>query len=90
MEHNLEDFRGSIDNLDTALIYLLAERFRVTGKVGRYKKAHNLPPVDEAREAAQFAHIEALARTVGLEPKIATATLRIIIDEVVKQHRAAK
>ena len=33
-KNQLEDFRRSIDNLDAALIYLVAERFRLTQQVG--------------------------------------------------------
>jgi chorismate mutase len=88
MNHDLQDLRKSLDNLDNALVFLLAERFRVTQKVGEYKKANNLPAVDEAREAAQFARIEALATQAGLEPTFAKAMLRLIIDEVVKNHQA--
>ena len=44
--------RGSIDNLDAALVYLLAERFKITQQVGLLKAANGLPPADPAREAA--------------------------------------
>ena len=30
----LRRFRGTIDNIDAALVYLLAERFRATKQVG--------------------------------------------------------
>ena len=43
--------RNSIDNIDAALVHLLAERFKCTQAVGRYKAAHGLPPADPAREA---------------------------------------
>jgi len=88
MQHDLQDLRKSLDAIDNALIDLLAERFRVTQKVGEYKKAHHLPPVDESREAAQFARIDALATQAGLNPEFASKMLRLIIDEVVKNHKA--
>jgi chorismate mutase len=87
MEYDLEDLRKSLDNIDNALLYLLAERFRVTHKVGLYKKQHGLPPVDEAREAAQFARIDALAQQTGLDPAFAAKMLRLIIDQVVAEHK---
>ena len=43
--------RDSIDNIDAALIYLLAERFKCTQAVGEFKATHGLPPADPAREA---------------------------------------
>ena len=47
----LDALRGSIDNIDAALIHLLAERFKCTQKVGRLKARFALPPADPAREA---------------------------------------
>ena len=37
--------RHSIDNLDAALMYLLAERFKQTQQVGRLKAAYAMPPL---------------------------------------------
>lgn len=88
MQHDLDDLRKSLDYLDNALVYLLSERFHVTQKVGEYKQAHKLPPVDLSREAAQFARIEALATQAGLSPEFAKKMLRLIIDEVVENHKA--
>ena len=36
-DSQLESYRASIDNIDAALVHLLAERFKVTQAVGRYK-----------------------------------------------------
>lgn len=88
MQHDLQDLRNSLDNLDNALIYMLAERFRVTQKVGEYKKAHGLPAVDESREAAQFARINQLAEQAGLDQDFAHDMLRLIIDKAVENHKA--
>ena len=53
--------RDSIDNIDAALIHLLAERFKCTQAVGEYKASHDLPPADPSREAAQIARLRELA-----------------------------
>ena len=39
----LVGFRKSIDNIDAALIHMLAERFRITQAVGEYKAKVTLP-----------------------------------------------
>lgn len=87
MANDLNDLRKSLDNIDNALVYLLAERFRITHKVGLYKRDNQLPPVDESREAAQFERIKNLAEAAELNPEFAQAFLRLIIDEVVREHK---
>jgi hypothetical protein len=42
----LAGYRASIDNIDAALVHLLAERFKITQAVGRYKAQAGLPPAD--------------------------------------------
>ena len=56
----LAGYRASIDNIDAALIHMLAERFRCTKAVGVLKAEHGLPPADPAREQQQIARLEAL------------------------------
>ena len=86
MDKQLSDFRQSIDNIDAALVCLLAERFKVTQRVGAYKALHNLPPADPAREAAQIARLRALAVDADLDPEFSEKFLRFIIDEVIRHH----
>ncbi|MDY6055889.1 chorismate mutase [Micrococcus sp.] len=80
--------RGSIDNIDASLVYLLAERFKFTQRVGELKARHDLPPSDPGREAAQIARLHALARDADLEPEFAEKFLTFIIAEVIRHHRA--
>jgi chorismate mutase len=84
----LRELRGSIDNLDAALVHLLAERFKCTQQVGELKAAHRLPPADPAREADQIARLRRLAAEAKLDPAFAEKFLTFIIDEVVRHHRA--
>ncbi len=88
MTDNIQLLRESIDNIDRSLISLLAERFSVTRQVGQYKQAHGLPAIDKEREAEQFARIQKLAKEAGLDPDFADRMLRLIIDEVIKNHNA--
>ena len=53
----LLEIRHSIDNIDAAIIHLLAERFKQTLKVGELKARAGLPPADPTREAQQIARL---------------------------------
>jgi len=82
----LKGHRESIDRLDAILVYTLGERFKHTQAVGRLKAEHDLPPSDPAREAAQIARLEDLARRADLDPDFAKKFLRFVIDEVIRHH----
>ena len=82
----LKGHRESIDRLDAILVYTLAERFKHTQAVGRLKAAHELPPSDPAREAAQIARLEKLAVEADLDPEFAKKFLTFIIAEVIRHH----
>jgi chorismate mutase len=80
--------RDSIDNIDAALVHLLAERFKCTQAVGRLKAERGLPPADPAREADQIARLRALAQTAKLDPDFAEKFLTFIVTEVIRHHEA--
>ncbi len=82
--------RDSIDNIDAALVHLLAERFKCTQVVGRYKAEHGLPPADPEREARQIAHLRQLAKEAKLDPDFAEKFLNFIIKEVIRHHEAIR
>ena len=58
----LASFRKSIDNIDAALIHMLAERFRITQAVGEYKAKVTLPPADPASYPKRPISIPSAAR----------------------------
>ena len=86
----LAQARRSIDNLDAALIHLLAERFKITQRVGEIKARLDLPPSDPAREAEQVRRLRLLAEESQLDPEFAEKVVTFIMTEVVRHHVALR
>ncbi|CAM2943011.1 chorismate mutase [Actinomyces slackii] len=82
----LAEYRATIDNLDAALVHLLAERFRCTQRVGHLKAELDMPPADPTREAIQVARLRALAHDSGLDPVFAEKFFSFIVAEVIHHH----
>ena len=85
----LRECRDSIDNIDAALVHMLAERFKITKRVGQHKATTGLAPADPDREAVQIARLRTLADSAGLDPAFTEKFLRFIVDEVIRHHNNA-
>ncbi|WJL94153.1 chorismate mutase [Microbacterium sp. ET2] len=81
--------RASIDNVDAALVFLLAERFRCTQQVGELKAAHGMPASDPGREEQQIARLKRLAEEADLDPEFAEKWFNFVVAEVIRHHTAA-
>ena len=86
-DDRLSRYRSSIDNIDAALVFMLAERFKITQAVGEYKAEVGLPPADESRENEQIERLRALATEAGLDPVFTEKFLRFIVAEVIRHHQ---
>ncbi|OIK03236.1 chorismate mutase [Streptomyces monashensis] len=86
VRQELERLRDSIDNIDAAVVHLLAERFKATQQVGRLKAVHQLPPADPGRESRQIERLRRLAENAKLDPAFAEKFLNFIIAEVIRHH----
>ncbi|CAM5429303.1 hypothetical protein MAUB1S_07265 [Mycolicibacterium aubagnense] len=82
----LTGYRASIDNIDAALVHMLAERFRCTKAVGVLKATHGLPPADPKRETEQIERLRRLAKEAQLDPDFAEKFLNFVIREVIRHH----
>ncbi len=81
--------RSSIDNIDAALVFMLAERFKATQQVGVLKAEHGMPASDPAREERQIARLQQLAADADLDPVFAEKWFNFVVAEVIHHHRRA-
>ena len=86
----LAEARATIDNIDAALVHILAERFRCTQRVGHIKARLDLPPAAPAREARQVERLRTLAASSGLAPDFAEKFLGFMVREVIRHHEDIK
>jgi chorismate mutase len=86
VQAELDLLRESIDNIDAAVVHMLAERFKCTQQVGHLKARHQLPPADPAREARQIVRLRRLAESARLDPEFAEKLLNFIVAEVIRHH----
>ncbi|WP_402467559.1 chorismate mutase [Isoptericola aurantiacus] len=80
------ELRGTIDNIDAAMVHLLAERFRATRRVGELKATHGMPPADPQRDRQQIERLKTIATGAGLDPQLAEQFREFIVTEVIRHH----
>lgn len=86
----LQHCRNTIDNLDRALLSILAERFRCTEQIGHYKARHHLPEHDEERQKEQLLQWKRIAQSSGLPVHIAESTYHCLVSHVQERHKMIK
>lgn len=87
MPEELLELRAELNKLDSKLVALLSDRFKVTKKVGQLKARENLPPADPARENEMYERLGNLAKDKDVSPELIKAIMQLIIEEVKVQHR---
>jgi len=83
----IKKLRAQIDKIDEKLLKILAERFKITQKVGEYKKKYKLPVIDREREKEIFQKRKLLAEKLGLDALMVKQIFHLIIKNVKKKHR---
>ena len=86
----LAELRHSIDNIDAAVLHLLAERFKCTRRVGELKARLDMAPADPEREAQQIARLRSLAVSADLDPEFAEKFLNFLVREVIRHHESLR
>lgn len=80
-------FRAQLDALDHVLLEVLARRRGVVEALFDWKRAHGLPLLDPAREAALLDERRAHAARLGVPPETAERVFRAILDGSHDQQR---
>ena len=88
MPDELLSLRDQIDKLDDELLSVLAKRFEVTARVGKFKADNGLDSVDEKREQQKLIDLKMLAEEKALSPEFVLNLFKMIFAEVVENHRA--
>ena len=83
----IASLRQSIDNVDTAIVSLLAERFKYTSQVGVLKARAGFAPADYQREHAQIERLHRIADEAGLDPEIAEMYREFVVTEAKRRHK---
>ncbi len=81
------ELRRSIDNIDGAVIALLAERFKNTHRIGELKAEAGFAPADSKREKDQVKRLLDLADLAGLDSSIALQYHEFVVTEAKKRHQ---
>ena len=72
------------------MVYLLAERFRCTRRVGELKATSGMPAADPARERVMIKRLKALAKDAKLDPGFAEKFINFVIAEVIRHHESIR
>ncbi len=89
-KEKLEEYRESIDRLDSILTYTLGERFKKTNEIGKIKAKNNLPSTDKNRELKQLKRILKISKEINLDKVFAKKIFSIIVNEVKNNHNKMK
>lgn len=85
----LRALRDSIDNIDAAIVHMLAERFRCSAAIESLRAMHGLPTRDLGRDAAQVSRLRHLAAVSELDPDFAESFLVLVTNGADPTHKTA-
>ena len=90
MVAELTALRDQIDEVDKALLNLLAKRLELVAEVGEVKSRFGLPIYVPEREASMLASRRAEAEALGVPPDLIEDVLRRVMRESVKTTKDLK
>jgi len=86
----LDELRAHLDDIDTRLIELIAERQRTSSEIARVKRATGYPTRDYGREREVILGARTRAEAHGVSPRIAEDLMRMLIrSSLTTQERSS-
>ena len=86
VEHDLAELRGEIDDIDGELLQLLSRRMEVSGRIGEYKKCHNVAVVQMDRWKQILADHIAVGGSLNLDQKLVEAVFEAIHQASIRRQ----
>lgn len=86
-KQKLAPYRKIIDELDTSLIKIIAQRFHIVHEVGLLKKQYNVNIIDKEREDKHKANLAELAKKESLDPDFIIKIFELIIKKSVQEQQ---
>lgn len=83
---SLQNLREQIDRIDTELVEMYKRRMDVAREIGKYKKEHSMPVVQEARYDDLIKSRVAAAVEMGMSADFMRTVLQAIHEESVRQQ----
>src|SRR6202012_4439152 len=82
----LGDLRRNLDEVDTGIVGLIAQRMRLITEIGQRKQHGTTPIVDADRERRVLAGVEGVATDLGVSASLVRRIFRELISESVAQQ----
>ncbi|MDE5712767.1 MAG: bifunctional 3-deoxy-7-phosphoheptulonate synthase/chorismate mutase type II [Muribaculaceae bacterium] len=83
---SLQNLREQIDRVDTELVEMYKRRMDIAREIGKYKKEHSMPVVQESRYDDLIKSRVAAAVQMGMSPDFMKTVLQAIHEESVRQQ----
>jgi chorismate mutase len=80
----MQPFRNQLDDIDLQIIQDLADRFRVTGRIGEYKNLHNLAILQPDRYKAISDTLTLKGKELGLDEEFIRLLFETIHTESIR------
>lgn len=77
----MDELRKGIDQVDSRIISLLAERFEIAAEIGKIKKNLDIDIVDSSREKALLDRLKQSAENSGLRAEFVNSLWDVILKE---------